>query len=270
MSDQNQQDARYRECLLSPIRSSANYAPKFGGKKGLDLQGFLTLYGADPLYHWMGFDNPMLFTAHRAAGGMTSIYRQLGIGVEHLFRRILMDTYALSEQEANWYYDYIKDNGKVAKRNLDGRLDFNLIRKQGNDSATRVVDWVNQAKSILGININLVGVVFEVREGYKSKDSKRQNADLDNLSRALKNGYLMTTCLMSNQMDMQVKNRYQNNGMCVLSGNIDSSDPHESTYAFFNQVVGYDLVAFFERNAPILRKETSNVLQTLLSEGHHG
>jgi hypothetical protein len=97
-----------------------------------------------------------------------------------------MDSFSLSEQNANWYYGYIKDNGKVAQRKLDGRLDFNLIRKPENTNAERVVDWVEQAKSKLGITINLTGVVFEVREGYKSKDSKRQNADLDNLSRALK------------------------------------------------------------------------------------
>lgn len=265
MCDYAERDARYREYLLAPIKSSANCVPKFGGKVGLDLQGFLNLYRSDPLYHWMGFDNPMLFTAHKAASGMTSVYRQLGIGVERLFRHILMDSFSLTEQDANWYYDYIKDNGKVAQRKLDGRLDFNLIRKPENTNANRVVDWVEQAKSKLGITINLIGVVFEVREGYKSKDSKRQNADLDNLSRALKTGYLMTTCLMSNQMDEQVKNRYQNNGMCVLSGDVNSTDPYESTYAFLAQIVGYDLVAFFERNASILREETSNVFRKLLT-----
>ena len=71
-----------------------------------------------------------------------------------------------------------------------------------------------------------------MREGYKSADSKRQNGDLDNLTQALKRGYLMTMVLMSLQINETVRRRYQEGGLLVLIGDITSNNPCESTYAF--------------------------------------
>ncbi len=89
-------DAAYLEVIIKPIRVCAAYKPKFGrgGKTGLDLADFQALYGADPFYSWFGLDNPLMYTAHKVAGGMTSVYRQIGIGCERLFRRILRDQLA--------------------------------------------------------------------------------------------------------------------------------------------------------------------------------
>lgn len=258
------EDLVYREILLSPLRTCSDYLPKMGGQTGVDLKSFISSYGSDPLYHWMGFDSPLMFAAHKAAGGMTSLYRQLGIGTERLFRRILMDSFGLSEDEANWSYEYTKPNKKVATRYLDGRLDFDLISKSGKRDPSIVIDWVNDVKKYLNIQIPLSGSVFEVREGYKSADSKRQNGDLDNLAQALKHGYLMTMALMSMQINNTVKTRYQEGGLLVLTGDITSRNPLESTYAFIDQVAGYDLVAFFERNTDLLREETSQILESLL------
>lgn len=260
-------DETYREILLSPLRTCAEYLPRMGGSDGVSLDMFKRLYGSDPLYHWVGFDSPLMFAAHKAAGGMTSLYRQLGIGVERLFRHVLMDSFGLSEDEANWSYDYTKPNRKIATRYLDGRLDYSLIERAGIRKPDAVIEWVDDVKQMLDIAIPLKGAVFEVREGYKSADSKRQNGDLDNLSQALKNGYLMTMVLMSMQINEVVRTRYQEGGLLVLTGDTHTTSPLKSSYAFVDQVAGYDLIGFFERNSDDIRRETSAILEHLLESG---
>ncbi|WP_394969175.1 hypothetical protein [Scardovia wiggsiae] len=267
--EQEARDKRYRELLLSPIRTCAEYLPKMGGSGGIDVKKFVELYQSDPLYHWMGFDSPLMFAAHKAAGGMTSLYRQLGIGVERLFRHILMDSFGLTEDQANWSYDYTKSNGSTATRYLDGRLDCNTIKSVCAGREKIVSEWVNDVRDRLGIKASLRGVVFEVREGYKSADSKRQNADLENLAQSLKHSYLMTMVLMSLQINETVRRRYQENGLLVLTGDASSMDPVESSFAFLKQIAGYDIIAFFERNTELLKNETTNMLERLLSKGDY-
>jgi len=77
-------DARYVEIIASSVRVSATYQPRFGkgSRDGLTLGQFQNLYQSDLFYCWLGLDNPMMYAAHKAAGGMTSIYRQIGIGCE--------------------------------------------------------------------------------------------------------------------------------------------------------------------------------------------
>ena len=67
-------DERYTEILLQPLRVCMAYQPMFGhGKKGgLTLGEFQTMYRGDPFYNWIGLDSPLMYAAHKAAGGMTS------------------------------------------------------------------------------------------------------------------------------------------------------------------------------------------------------
>jgi hypothetical protein len=92
-SEANDSDERYVELLLTPIRECAKYRPAFGKAKakskgessdeeegkgleeGVTVEQFRGLYGADLLYHWVGLDSDLMYAAHKAAGGMTSIYR---------------------------------------------------------------------------------------------------------------------------------------------------------------------------------------------------
>jgi hypothetical protein len=46
----------------------------------------------------------------------------------------------------------------------------------------------------------LTGTVFEVRQGYKSKDSKRQNADIANAATAYTKAYLPCAVILSTQI----------------------------------------------------------------------
>lgn len=144
-------EQNYLEIFLQPIRKCQDYRPKLGqgnSNKGLSFQEFKVLYGADPFYSWIGLDTDLMYAAHRAAGGITSIYRQIGI-------------------------------------------------------------------------------VFEVRQGYKSKDSKRQNADIDNATVAWANGYLPVFAIFSAQIDSDIVLRYRNNRCGILVGR-NNDDPQTS------------------------------------------
>ena len=108
-------DAKYLEVVLEPIRVCAHYKPKFGqGAKGggLTLAQFQKLYKGDQFYSWFGLDNPMMYAAHKAAGGMTSVYRQIGIGCEKLFRTVLQDSLGLAATDVTWSYDLPLPSGK--------------------------------------------------------------------------------------------------------------------------------------------------------------
>ena len=75
-------DRMYLATLVKSIRVCAAYRPKLGhsSQAGHNLGEFQKLYREDPFYCWLGLDNPLMYAAHKAAGGMTSIYRQIGMG----------------------------------------------------------------------------------------------------------------------------------------------------------------------------------------------
>ena len=111
----------------------------------------------------------------------------------------------------------------------------------------------------------LNGTIFEVRQGYKSKDSKRQNADIANAATAYTKAYLPCAAILSAQIDGDILMRYRLEKWAVVTGLIGLDDPLISTYDFMRDVVGYDLAAFFERNSQKLRTEIDFVLKALLA-----
>jgi hypothetical protein len=264
-------DTPYLDVILGPIRTCANYSPRFGqGNKkgaGLTLEQFQDLYGTDPFYKWFGLDHPMIYTAHKAAGGMTSIYRQIGIGCERLFRAILRDSLGLSDEDVTWSYQIDQLSGKRRTLQLDGRVVVEQISDKNKQA--RFLEWMKGAAEKIGVApaviSSLNGAVFEVRQGYKSKDSKRQNADIANAATAYTQGYLPCAAVLSTQVDKDVLNRYRREKWVVLTGAaIATNDPLTSTYEFMRSVIGYDLAGFFERNSETLRKEIKGVLEALL------
>lgn len=110
----------------------------------------------------------------------------------------------------------------------------------------------------------LSGAVFEVRQGYKSKDSKRQNADLANAATAYTQRYLPVVLLLPAQIDSDLALRYTTEKWVILRGTIADA-PTRSTYAFCHQILGYDLAGFFERHSPQFKAEVEAVLKALLS-----
>lgn len=262
--DTTERDALYRELILEPMRKCADYTPKLGqGAEGYSLDAFTALYGADPLYSWIGFDSPLMYAAHKAAGGMTSLYRQLGIGCERLFRQVLRDQLNLTAEQANWSYDHVEESGAVRTLYLDGRI---LLSDIGDaDAAARVSAWLETMKNKLNIRTQINGAVFEVRQGYKSKDSKRQNADLHNAAQAISQEYLPILTIMSAQLDSDIRLRYEVGKWGVLSGLPTVENETVSTFAFSQNVLQYNLRDFFERNKDSLRTEVSNILTALLT-----
>jgi len=262
-------DAKYLDVILDPIRVCAKYRPKFGQGQGagLTLEQFQALYQEDPFYNWFGLDNPLMYAAHKAAGGMTSVYRQIGIGCERLFRRVLQDSLGLSPEAVVWSYEITGASGKKRTLYLDGRVPVAEIPNQ--PARARFQDWMRDSAAAVGVESGifaaLAGAVFEVRQGYKSKDSKRQNADIANAATAYIKGYFPCAVILSAQIDSDILIRYRAEKWSVLTGLTGANDPLRSTYDFTREVVGYDLAAFFERNKRKLREEIDEVLRALLT-----
>jgi hypothetical protein len=260
-------DAVLLATFLEPVRRCAEYRPAFGQGRssGLVVAEFQELYGSDPFYTWLGLDAPVVYAAHKAAGGLTSIYRQIGVGVERLFRAILAAVMNLSPEGMSWSYTYDKGRGAQGTHTLDARI---LLAELGDDAASRVRDWIDAVIAELGTRGQFArdseGVVFEIRQGYKSADSKRQNADLRFGLNAYRSGLLPVFAIFSSQVSEPVVRRYRADGMLVLIGS-RSENPIESTFAFAQEVVGYDLARFFERNSDAIRAEIAEIVRRLLS-----
>ncbi|MGB6430731.1 MAG: hypothetical protein WBF06_09100 [Candidatus Acidiferrales bacterium] len=232
----------------------------------MTLEQFRQLYGSDPFYSWIGMDSPMMYAAHKAAGGMTSIYRQVGIGAQWIFNKVLQHTLGLSAEQAAWVYEVPKTGVGTRKLSLDGRIEVRDIADV--NAKRRVQNWINSGlKRVLvdpaAASAPKMGAVFEVRQGYKSKDSKRQNADLANAASAYVEGYMPVVVLLSTQIDGDVAMRYTEARWLLLTGTKAGSTV-ESTYAFCRDVLGYDLAAFFERNSARFKGEIEKVLTALL------
>lgn len=254
------------ELFISPLRECISYKPRFGNsslKGGCSFDDFLALYRADPFYSWIGLDSPLMYGAHKAAGGMTSIYRQIGIGCERLFRQIVIErTGYKNSSSAKWSYTTQTKSGKSKTLSLDARLEL----RDMNDKTTRrnVERWIGECLESMDADArDLSGAVFEVRQGYKSKDSKRQNADLDNATVAYSKNYLPVFAVFSSQIDDEIALRYRNGRCGLLVGRINDN-PLTSLYAFCEKILGFDLASFFKRNSPTFHKQASDVLSALL------
>ena len=234
-----------------------------GTGKAIDLTAFETLYGADPLYSWIGLDSANLYAAHRAAGGITSVYRQLGIGCERLWRQLIIDQLGIPTDRAEWSYTVPTAAGRSKRLKLDARMDRSDVASHA--SLARVDDWLQRAAAELNAPTTIEGAVFEVRQGYKSKDSKRQNADIDNASHALKHDYIPTATVFSMQMDADIQLRYRQNNWIVLVGDLATENDLRSCYAFASTILEFDLAAFFERNSNHFKSEVESILADLIA-----
>jgi hypothetical protein len=166
-------DERYFTLFATAIRKCLTYKPKFGKGRGsgLAVREFRALYEADPFYHWIGLDSPLMYAAHKAAGGMTSVYRQIGIGSQWIFYQMLQDYLGLSPEQATWSYMVEGARGKQRKLSLDGRIDVADVADIA--ARARVQAWISAVAGEIGLPkdtlSSIKGVVFEARQGYKSR-----------------------------------------------------------------------------------------------------
>lgn len=261
-------DSQYKEVFLTPLRECLHYVPQLGGntEQGINLDRFQTMYGADPLYSWIGLDSPAMYAAHKAAGGITSVYRQLGIGCERLARAVFRDALHLSHEQLLWGYDVVNDGGRVSRITLDAKIDLIEV----SDIARRdlIQQWIVQTGTSIGITPSkcalLRGAVFEVRQGYKSADSKRQNADLRSALKASQQDFLPIVMVISSQINSTVQRRYTSSGLSIMVGKSEGPIT-KNTFTFYRDVIGYDLAAFFDRNKDAFRSEVQAIVSSLLS-----
>lgn len=66
-----------------------------GYSDGMSLERFREVFGGDYFYSTIGLAEDDIYHAHRQGGRMASLYRQLGLGFEHLLRTIIMDCLGL-------------------------------------------------------------------------------------------------------------------------------------------------------------------------------
>lgn len=79
-----------------------------------------------------------MYAAHKAAGGMTSVYRQIGKGCENLFRQIIINQTQYEDPKyALWSYIAKTKNDKNKTLSLDARLELSEI--QNTEVKARVV-----------------------------------------------------------------------------------------------------------------------------------
>lgn len=263
----NEQDTRLVELFLEPVRKCSTYKPAFGqgDSDGLTIADFQSLYGQDQFYAWIGLDDPLLYAAHKAAGGLTSVYRQVGVGSERLLRAIMMDSLHLSFEQMEWRYNYAKADKKQGVHILDAKI---VLADLPSQPKQKFEVWLKRALKQVAPSATRrrqpTGAAFEIRQGYKSADSKRQNADLRFGIRAYQAYLLPVFAILSSQVSDPVIRRYRSDGMLVLTG-VPDGDSTISTFAFFKDVVGYDLAAFFERNSGHLKHEVRAVIKGLLT-----
>jgi hypothetical protein len=260
-------DGPYLDVIRSALRVCLNYKPACGQGRsaGVTLEEFQRLYSDDEFYAWFGLDSPLVYAAHKAAGGLTSVYRQIGIACQTLFCKVLQDGLGLTAPDATWFYSVPRTKGKPRKLSLDGRIP--LARVLVPERRRAVEAWLTDAAARVNLRRkkvrSLEGCVFEVRQGYKSNDAKRQNADIANAASAYAHDYLPVMLLLSTQIPANLAERYVRARWLLLRG-VNSGSPVESTYAFCRDVLGYDLAGFFQRNSGVIKAETLTVLKGLL------
>jgi hypothetical protein len=267
MQPNHSRDDNYLGLIRNALRVCRDYKPAFGHGRGegVSIERFQQIYGDDEFYSWFGLDSPLVYAAHRAAGGMTSLYRQIGIGCQLIFQSILQDTLGLSVADATWSYEYKAKGAKVRTLALDGRIP--LGRVADTSARRRVASWLTKAAEAVGLKgknaTGLDGCVFEVRQGYKSNDAKRQNADISNAANAFAYRYLPVMVLLSVQIPDNLAERYQRAKWLILRGTVTGKQT-DSTYVFCRDVLGYDLADFFQRNSAAIKADTLAVVEELL------
>ena len=93
---------------------------------------------------------------------MTSIYRQIGIGGQNLFRQIVKDELKLTDDQTKWSYKVPSSNNRMRRLELDARIDINDIADS--KKQLRLRSWLLSVSRSLGVDEGIAddlrGVVF--------------------------------------------------------------------------------------------------------------
>lgn len=227
----------YLDLFLRPLHESGHYVKR-------------EMPQADPFATWFGLDSPSVIKAKSRAGLVTSVYRQIGLGCERLLLRVLQDSLGIPSESCGWF-QFVEGQ----KRSLDACVRLGQVM-------TRRVElkaWMDMACQVLKHPSCDEGVVFEVRQGHKSGDSKRQSGDCKNAKEALEQGLLPVMIVFSTQLPKAAHRRYKKDGWLVLTGCMGGG-PLVSTYAFFREVLAFDLAGFFEQHQAALKGRVTGIM----------
>jgi len=97
----------------------------------------------------IGLDSPYMYAAHKTAGGMTSIYRQVGLGCERIVRQVVQDTLSIADDEVSWSYEVPKFSTEKRTLTLDARIDVSHVRDVV--KRRRVTEWISAAADRLAL-----------------------------------------------------------------------------------------------------------------------
>ena len=103
-----------------------------------------------------------MYAAHKAAGGITSVYRQVGIGCQRIFHQMLQDYLGLSPEEATW--SYVVGTRKLS---LDGRIETDDVKKP--EVKERIREWMEGAGRIANLpehTLDLIKIYFDFRNDF--------------------------------------------------------------------------------------------------------
>jgi len=253
-------DAELIECICDPILASDSL-PKFGGGRGVSLADWVETRNNDPLYSIVGLNDPTIYTAHAGSSVMTSVYRQLGVGIERLFRLISVSKDWINcsnPDELKW--TFVSSNGH--NRELDLLIRRDMITDANKQRQLyEIASMMGEPPPIEEFR----GIVFEIRQGYQSADSKRVAGDTEIVSRAREEGLLGVVVIASNSYNRGVIRNYRASGLPVLvpaSGS--EGNAGSCPYAFINDFLDYDLEAAFSRVGSTLRERILGHLHTRL------
>jgi hypothetical protein len=223
--DGDGEDLRWLNRLVELFESTPT--PEYARSPDSDWQ---ERRSADPFYGPLGLDSSELAAAHRWAATLTSGYRRLGYATEHLVREAMADRLGVTPEQLQWSYK----TDKKRARTLDARLALDELPTR---AARRLKKFLDDDRS--------AGAVFEIRQGYKSCDSKRRNADRQSANAIRRAGFTPVLLVVSDELSPENIASYTKDGWKILKG--------ADTMAFLKDVVGFDLGGMLDRNRDWMR-----------------
>lgn len=217
---------------INNIRIVRKFNP-YKSYNGINSRGeFKQLIAVDPAFGILGLDDDRYIIARVGGNLVTSLHRKLGDMYEELFRYLLIDSFALNENELRFSVQ-VKIGDRVQVRSTDG-----LIKK----------DKFNQ--QIPQAWMSYQGIGFEVRSCYQIGDSKRIQADYD-MSLALKSYEILPVMLIFCNTSLK-------SPIARLSKSWELYEGMKS-FNFVESITGFNLYQFLQNNSKVLKQEIDHV-----------
>ncbi|MBD2137114.1 type I restriction endonuclease [Anabaena sp. FACHB-1237] len=221
------------DIAITNIRKVLEFKPykSYPGVKNRDQ--FQELIANDPAFGYLGLDDERYIIARVGGNLITSLHRKLGDMYEALFIYLLKESFNLTDNELHFNVS-VKIGDRYQIRSTDGLI----TKDKFNENIP--MNWREFA-----------GIGFEIRSCYQIGDSKRIQADYD-MSLALKASKILPVMLIFCNTSLK-------SPVARLS---KSWELYEGINSFnlVNDLTGFNLYDFLNRNSESLKKEIDNIL----------